>query len=582
MVFILKQIEVKKEKLLNLFPVTSTHIPGHVQIDSTTLAHLFNIKYNGKLSDNHKLIWSQVFQLKRKSFKSFKGKGTNNKSAAPKYLFAYSIKTDGVSVSCLHRRTDLYTNMDDLVLPVTDHQRPPMEIVVENEDNEDEITNALLENESESENESDNGVVENEIQLAFKILTRFNHHFAANNIIDYRSVRYLLGPDIYQDGVEVKTAIKKLRAWHCIDLTIMGINQGIELSFRNINNLSITIEFLRDQKIKHSRLKYIRKRHPKKKKQEIQYLDDIVKNKDLVEKWNLKKRKKVGVDPGKVDLISCADGRGKDAKLFRYTQLQRMKEMQTKRNIAIRKHIVNSSGLTIEHYEQRLSEMNSKSLDYNVYKVYFDLKMIYIAYVKDFYGDTVFRKLRLQSYQNKRKSESRMINNFKKIYGNPWEVMICIGDYGQKEHMKYRPPSIGKGIRDIFRRHGYLIFLIDEFRTSMRCAVCHGENEQFEYHLNKKKKPKPEDVELGYRRPFRERVLSRGLLRCTNVECGHIRKRNRDSQDESFNRLWNRDVNAAKNIFYLAELIMSDLPRIPELSRNVTNQQAESQASSSI
>ena len=120
MVYILKEIELKKEKLFNLFPVTSGHIPGHVQIDSTTLAHLFNIKYNGLISDNHKLIWSQVFQLKRKSFKSFKGKGSN-KSAAPKYLFAYSIKTDGVSVSCLHRRTDLYTNMDDLVRPVTDH-----------------------------------------------------------------------------------------------------------------------------------------------------------------------------------------------------------------------------------------------------------------------------------------------------------------------------------------------------------------------------------------------------------------------------------------------------------------------------
>ena len=107
----------------------------------------------------------------------------------------------------------------------------------------------------------------------------------------------------------------------------------------------------------------------------------------------------------------------------------------------------------------------------------------------------------------------------------------------------------------------------------MRCAVCHGENEQFKYHLNKKKKPKPEDVELGYRRPFRERVLSRGLLRCTNVECGHNRK-NRDSEDKWFNRLWNRDVNAAKNIFYLAELIMSDLPRIPELIKPKRNKPA--------
>ena len=171
-------------------------------------------------------------------------------------------------------------------------------------------------------------------------------------------------------------------------------------------------------------------------------------------------------------------------------------------------------------------------------------------------------------------SESRMINNFKEIYGKPDEVLIAIGDFEQKKHMKYRPPSIGKGIREIFRRNGYLIFLIDEFRTSIRCAACHELNEQFMYHRNKKKKPKQIDIELGYRQPFRKRVLSRGLLRCTNVRnCGHFRNGGWVS------RLWNRDVNGAKNIFYLAKLIILGEPRIPQLSRNQTPQQAELQAS---
>jgi len=76
-------------------------------------------------------------------------------------------------------------------------------------------------------------------------------------------------------------------------------------------------------------------------------------------------------------------------------------------------------------------------------------------------------------------------------------------------------------------------------------------------HRNKKHRPKREDVEAGYRKPFHMRVLSHGLLRCKNVQgCG---------------LKWNRDVNGAKNIFYLAELIVQGEERVQHLSRNRNN-----------
>jgi calcineurin-like phosphoesterase family protein len=31
-----------------------------------------------------------------------------------------------------------------------------------------------------------------------------------------------------------------------------------------------------------------------------------------------------------------------------------------------------------------------------------------------------------------------MINNFKKIFGKPEDIVICIGDFEQKKHMKYK------------------------------------------------------------------------------------------------------------------------------------------------
>ena len=80
---------------------------------------------------------------------------------------------------------------------------------------------------------------------------------------------------------------------------------------------------------------YQKKGHKKFKEQKIQYLDEICKNEELVDKWQLNRRKIVGIDPGKIDLISCSDGNKKDSKTFRYTQLQRAKEIQTKRNIIL-------------------------------------------------------------------------------------------------------------------------------------------------------------------------------------------------------------------------------------------------------
>ena len=108
MYYVIQSLEAREFKIYNnLFPVTSGHIPGHVYLDTTCLAAIFNIKYDGLISDNYHHIWSKIFHMKRKAFKSFKGKG-NNPTASEQYRFAYIIKTDGVSVSLLHRRSDLY------------------------------------------------------------------------------------------------------------------------------------------------------------------------------------------------------------------------------------------------------------------------------------------------------------------------------------------------------------------------------------------------------------------------------------------------------------------------------------------
>ena len=45
----------------------------------------------------------------------------------------------------------------------------------------------------------------------------------------------------------------------------------------------------------------------------------------------------------------------------------------------------------------------------------------------------------------------------------------------KKEHMKYKEPIKGKGMRMLFRQNNYKTFLVDEFITSCMCSICKNE-----------------------------------------------------------------------------------------------------------
>ena len=131
-----------------------------------------------------------------------------------------------------------------------------------------------------------------------------------------------------------------------------------------------------------------------------------------------------------------------------------------------------------------------------------------------------------------------MLRQFENIFGKPDEVLVCFGDWEQKRHMKFKEPTKGKGMRTLFRRHGYQTFLVDEHRTSCKCSECErGDCVKFMPRENP--------------RPWRQDVrLVHGLLSCTN--CGNI---------------WNRDTNGAKNIHKIAYNAVRGLDRPAYLCR---------------
>ena len=261
---------------------------------------------------------------------------------------------------------------------------------------------------------------------------------------------------------------------------------------------------------------------------------------ELTDYSTLQKKKIIGIDAGKCDLIYCVDGSNKDATTFRYSQDQRRKETKTKKynNIILAMKTNKINNKSIIEYETELSQYNKKTLNIENFKIYIKEKNRINHILFGFYRKELFRKLKLGRYINTKRKEQKMINQFKKTFGNPEETIICIGDWEQRKQMKYKEPTLGKGMRTLFRKNNYKVYLVDEFRSSCKCSNCEGgicEKFRVRQHPNKKKD---------------ELRLVHGLLRC-KIGCG----------------LWNRDRNGSSNIYKIAEKAINKLERPSYLCR---------------
>ena len=138
----------------------------------------------------------------------------------------------------------------------------------------------------------------------------------------------------------------------------------------------------------------------------------------------LQNKKIVAIDPGLCDLIYCVDDDNKHANTFRYSQDQRRKETKKKKyskiQLKLKREQIEGHGTsrTIIELETELSKLNKKSLNLTNFKEYIQKKSEINRLLFSFYEKYIFRKLKLQSYRNTKKSEQKMLNRFKHIFGN--------------------------------------------------------------------------------------------------------------------------------------------------------------------
>uniref|UniRef100_A0A6C0C7T5 Cas12f1-like TNB domain-containing protein n=1 Tax=viral metagenome TaxID=1070528 RepID=A0A6C0C7T5_9ZZZZ len=275
-----------------------------------------------------------------------------------------------------------------------------------------------------------------------------------------------------------------------------------------------------------------RKVHNREKNEDEKY------NYEYIEDATLTKGQKnmnfVFIDPGHNDLIKClstnffrkrideiayVDGFEnvpKD-KTFRYTRKQRNRESKKMRN---RKIMSNIKTEDIMKKEAKLSDFNSKTCNFKKFSEYLAAKIKLNRELYDHYEQEIYRKLKFNVYTNTRKSESKMINNFKEKMGKPNDTIIVFGDYSKEGTMKGSEPHISKRLKKVFVQNKYKLYEINEYNTSKLCNKCSCVTENIEKSGSKIWK----------------------LLRCTSEKCLTYH---------------DRDLNAVRNMKKIVSHVIS-------------------------
>ena len=275
---------------------------------------------------------------------------------------------------------------------------------------------------------------------------------------------------------------------------------------------------------------------------------------DDVEKVEFRHRQVVGIDPNKNDIIS-AGMRGvrlKYSDTFRYThhQIQDERRVEKYNKIRLKESAYPDEETRLKF--ETLSTHNHKTVFLDDFKEYCRVKNAYSISMAKIYDKQILRKLKFNTYINTKRSEDIMVNKFKRKFGNPSDVVIGFGDYSNS-HMKGCPPVKGKGMRNQFRRHGFPVFLVNEFRTSCMCSNgCGGGSVK----MSQYSETKMNEASKFLKGEFTSKAFY-GLFKC-----------------KICNNLWNRNVNSSLNIYDCAYNAIREYDR-PEHLRRIKKDEVE-------
>ena len=168
--------------------------------------------------------------------------------------------------------------------------------------------------------------------------------------------------------------------------------------------------------------------------------------------------KHIFIDPGKRDLLSVINDKGKR---FTYSNKQRMKETKRLKYQRLIKNLRDKLGIcTIEN---TLSEYNSKTCSRTRFKKYIKEKNEVNDDLFKLYENKKFRQYRWYAFINKKRTEDHMLNIIEKKFGK--NLIVIHGDWCVTKQMRNFISTPNLGIKRKLKER-FKIFNIDEYRTS--------------------------------------------------------------------------------------------------------------------
>ena len=192
----------------------------------------------------------------------------------------------------------------------------------------------------------------------------------------------------------------------------------------------------------------------------------------------LKDRTIIGCDPGKRSLVYMMDNKGNK---LQYTAPQRKRESKTKCNQRILLYERKKNGI-IEK-ETQLSFQNSKSVNYEKFKIYLIEKNKLNKKTSEFYKRDTWRKMKFRQYSYGKKSIDAFLNKIKETFGE--NLLIGYGNWSRDTQMKFFMPTMNKGLRKLIHKK-YDTITINECNTSKKCCDCHKDLDYYKDKENKK------------------------------------------------------------------------------------------------
>ena len=175
----------------------------------------------------------------------------------------------------------------------------------------------------------------------------------------------------------------------------------------------------------------------------------------------------VGCDPGKRSLVYMMDDKGNK---LQYTAPQRKRESKAKTNQRIL--LVEKKRNNIIEKETHLSFQNSKSVDYEKFKMYLVEKDKLNKETLDFYQRDIWRKMKFRQYSYGKKSIDTFLNKIKETFGD--NILIGYGNWSRSTQMKHFMPTMNKGLRKQIHKK-YDTITINECNTSKKCCECNND-----------------------------------------------------------------------------------------------------------